>query len=158
MQNLLKQLNINSLSFYAKSLDYRVEVAVDDIPTCSLLHLLQYGTRKINDQFNSGKDTNGASPEYFDYLIQNMKDGKIGERRANGLTKEDKAIRELILNHLLTKGYANDIVDECKSLSPVQIVDKIWEDKDEQTRDDILGRFITKYEQIKAIRESEMDI
>ena len=157
MQNLLKQKGINSLVFNAKSINYVVEVAVEEIPTCSLIHLLQYGTRKINDQFNSGKETNGATPEYFNLLIQNLKDGKIGERRVNGLSSDDKAIRELIINHLRAKGLASDIIKECKSLNPEQIVDKIWEDKDEQTRDDILGRFITKYEQIKAIAE-DMDI
>ena len=66
MQNILKQNGINSLVFNAKSINYSVEVAVETIPTCSLIHLLQYGTRKINDQFNSGKETNGATPEYFD--------------------------------------------------------------------------------------------
>lgn len=157
MQNLLKQNGINSLVFNAKSIDYSVEVAVEDIPTNSLIHLLQYGCRKINDQFNSGKETNGATPEYFDTLIKNLKDGKIGERRANGLSSDDKAIRDLIINHLRAKGATSETIKECKSLSPVQIVDKIWEEKDEQTRDDILGRFITKYEQIKAIAE-DMDI
>lgn len=157
MQNLLKQNGINSLVFNAKSIDYSVEVAVEDIPTNSLIHLLQYGCRKINDQFNSGKETNGATPEYFDTLIKNLKDGKIGERRANGLSGDDKAIRELIINHIKSKGATSETIKECKSLSPVQIVDKIWEEKDEQTRDDILGRFITKYEQIKAIAE-DMDI
>lgn len=157
MQNLLKQNGINSLVFNAKSINYTVEVAIDTIPTCSLIHLLQYGTRKINDQFNSGKETNGATPEYFDTLIKNLQDGKIGERRVNGLSSDEKAIRELIINHLKAKGLASDIIKECKSLKPEQIVDKIWADKDEQTRNDIFGRFITKFEQIKAIAE-DMDI
>ena len=73
------------------------------------------------------------------------------------MSSDNKAIRELIINHLRAKGLASDIIKECKSLNPEQIVDKIWEDKDEQTRDDILGRFIAKYEQIKAIAE-DMDI
>lgn len=157
MQNLLKQNGIDSLVFNAKSINYVVEVDVSNIPTCSLIHLLQYGTRKINDQFNSGKETNGATKEYFDTLIQNLLDGTMGERRANGLSNDAKGVRELIINHLKAKGIASDIIKECKSLRPVQIIDIIWADKDEDTRDEILGRFVSKYEQIKAIAE-DMDI
>ena len=157
MQNLLKQNGINSLVFNAKSINYFVEIDVSNIPTCSLIHLLQYGCRKINDQFNSGKETNGATQEYFDSLIQNVLDGKMGERRANSLSDDAKGVRELIINHLKAKGIASDVIKECKSLKPVQIIDIMWADKDEETRDEILGRFITKYEQIKAISE-DMDI
>lgn len=145
-----------TLVFKSDGLGYSVTLDIASIPDSSILALLNYGTRKINDQFNSGKAKHGATQEYFDSLIEAVKNGTLAERKTSGLSADDKGIRSLILDWLKIKcKVPASRVKEVQSLNPVAILDEIFSDKPEEWRDEVLGRFVTKWEAMKAIAQDD---
>lgn len=155
----LKDNGLNQLVFKSDCLGHTATLAVEDIPDSSIIALLQYGTRKINDQFNSGKTKHGQTLEYFETLLEAVKNGTLAERKSGGLSTDDKAIRGLILDWLRgTCKVPAGRIKEVQSLTPAAVLDEIFSDKDPIWRDDVLGRFITKWNRIKAISAEEDDI
>lgn len=162
MTNLNETLSTlqSTLTFKSDNLGYEAKLEIKDIPDSSILALLNYGTRKINDQFNSGKAKHGATIEYFEQLLDAVRNGTLAERKTGGLSADDKGIRALILDWLKIKcKIPASRVKEVQSLTPETILDEIFSDKEEEWRDDVLGRFITKWEAMKAIaQDDDIDI
>ena len=161
LQNALKENGINKLTFRSDCLDYTVELLIDEIPDQSLQALLQYGTRKINDQFNSGKTKHGQTLEYFNTLLDAVKNGSLGlgTQRAGALGTDDKGIRDLLIDWLRNKcRVPAGRIKEVRALKPALIIDEIFSDKDEVWRDDLLGRFIDKWERIKAVAVDDIEL
>lgn len=161
LQNALKENGINKLTFRSDCLDYTVELLIDEIPDHSLQALLQYGTRKINDQFNSGKTKHGQTLEYFNTLLDAVKNGSLGlgTQRAGALGTDDKGIRDLLIDWLRNKcRVPAGRIKEVRALKPSLIIDEIFSDKDEVWRDDLLGRFIDKWERIKAVAVDDIEL
>lgn len=161
LQNALKENGINKLTFRSDCLDYTVELLIDEIPDQSLQALLQYGTRKINDQFNSGKAKHGQTLEYFNTLLDAVKNGSLGlgTQRAGALGTDDKGIRDLLIDWLRNKcRVPAGRIKEVRALKPALIIDEIFSDKDEVWRDDLLGRFIDKWERIKTVAGDDIEL
>lgn len=158
LTNALKECGINKLTFHSDCLDYTVDLPVVGLPDSSILTLLNYGTRKINDQFNSGKTKHGQTVDYFETLLDAVRNGTMqaGNTRASVLGTDDKGIRDLILDWMKNKcRIPASRLKEVKGLKPAALIDEIFSDKPEEWRDDVLGRFVTKWERIKAIAFDE---
>lgn len=160
LTNALKECGINKLTFRSDCLDYTVDLPIEGLPDSSILTLLNYGTRKINDQFNSGKTKHGQTVEYFETLLDAVRNGTlgIGTARNGALGADDKGIRDLILDWMKNKcRIPTSRLKEVKGLKPAALIDEIFSDKPDEWRDDVLGRFVTKWERIKAIASDEDD-
>ena len=87
---------------------------------------------------------------------------QAGNTRAGVLGTDDKGIRDLILDWMKNKcRIPASRLKEVKGLKPAALIDEIFSDKPEEWRDDVLGRFVTKWERIKAIAsddENEIEI
>lgn len=161
LTNALNELNIKTLEFRSDCLDYTTSLDLSNIPDSSIIALLQYGTRKINDQFNSGKTKHGQTVDYFEKLLDAVRNGTMqtGNTRASVLGTDDKGIRDLILDWMKNKcRIPASRLKEVKGLKPAALIDEIFSDKPEEWRDDVLGRFVTKWERIKAIASDDDEI
>lgn len=160
LTNALNELNIKTLDFRSDCLDYTASLDLASVPDSSIIALLQYGTRKINDQFNSGKTKHGQTVDYFETLLDAVRNGTLGlgATRSGVLGADDKGIRDLILDWMKNKcRIPAGRLKEVKGLKPAALIDEIFSDKPEEWRDDVLGRFVTKWERIKAIASDEDD-
>lgn len=151
-----------TLVFNCKGLDINTTLDIATLPDSSLLALLNYGTRKINDQFNSGKEKHGATQEYWDGLIEAVTSGTLASgQRAGALSADDKGIKELILKWLssVCKIPAGRIKEVNKATNDgLVILDEIFSDKPEEWREETYGKFAQKWEQIKAVTEDDLGI
>lgn len=147
------------LHFNFKSAGITKEINLLDLPPETIVILLDYGTRKLNDKVNSlfAMPTNEASrAQLVERVWQEAIEGNLGERRSAG--NGQAGLRNYILQYIKAQGVPAKAVEHLKGATPQAVINAIYSKKSEEQRAAILSEFTKRYEDsLKAMADFDID-